>query len=211
MASSYFDWMREGDPPPGSASASLMSFEDEETGLMASISGRLSGSLEGASQFYDDFTIPTSTWIQFAVLLGLGLFFLFLSSLALPFIVVAPQKFASLFTLGSLFCMGAFVSLRGWSRFRKHALGTARKTTFCYVLSLVITLYFTMWSPSYFFALGAVILQLISLLYFLFSYIPGGQRILDSVFGYCGACCCPSLCGPRTRPKPRGALGNPFY
>eukprot|EP00392_Amoebophrya_sp_AT5.2_P004880 g4889.t1 len=186
-------------------------YEDEETGLMASISGRLTGSFDSASQFYDDFTIPTSTWIQFAVLLGLGLFFLFLSSLALPFLMVAPSKFASLFTLGSVFCLAAFISLRGWARFQQHAFGTAKKTTVMYLLSLLLTFYYTTWAPSYLFALVAIGLQLYSLLYFLFSYIPGGQRILDNVFGYCGKCCCPSLCGSKPVPKPRGALGNPFY
>ncbi|CAD7955629.1 unnamed protein product [Amoebophrya sp. A120] len=200
MASDYFGWMRE----PGSVGST---YEDEETGLMASISGRLNS----ASQFYDDFTIPTSTWIQFAVFLGLGLLFLFLSSLALPFLVVAPTKFASLFTLGSFFCLLSFISLRGWDRFRTHAFGTAKKTTVCYLVTLAATLYYTMIAPSYLFALVAIITQFISLLYFLFSYIPGGQRILDNIFGSCGRCCCPSLCGSKPAPKPRGALGNPFY
>eukprot|EP00391_Amoebophrya_sp_Ameob2_P005978 CAMPEP_0178995128 /NCGR_PEP_ID=MMETSP0795-20121207/7669_1 /TAXON_ID=88552 /ORGANISM="Amoebophrya sp., Strain Ameob2" /LENGTH=229 /DNA_ID=CAMNT_0020687429 /DNA_START=163 /DNA_END=851 /DNA_ORIENTATION=- len=149
MASDYFSWMRDSSGQPPSST-----YEDEETGLMASISGRLTGSFDSASQFYDDFTIPTSTWIQFAVLLGLGLFFLFLSSLALPFLMVAPSKFASLFTLGSVFCLAAFISLRGWARFQQHAFGTAKKTTVMYLLSLLLTFYYTTWAPSYLFAAG---------------------------------------------------------
>ena len=57
---------------------------------------------------------------QFFVLLGLGIFLLFLSSLSLPFLMLNPTKFASLFTMGSGLCISSFATLRGFKKFSEH-------------------------------------------------------------------------------------------
>lgn len=147
---------------------------------------------------YEDWTIPQNQWIAFGVLFGAGLFFLFLSSFAFPWLAVAPAKFAALFSLGSVCMLGSFAALRGPEKFLIHCTETREKQTITaiYLGSLVFTLWFSFFSSGgYLYTLVSVIVQLVALLYFLFSYIPGGKTALDWLFGSCFGCCCPSWFG----------------
>lgn len=166
--------------------------EDVEAGLMDSMTSTLKGGWESAQGMYEDYTISTTTWMQFFGLLATGCFFLFLASISLT--MFAPVKFAQLFTLGSVFILASFVVLRGYERFYNHATSsTTNKNIACtYLLSLALTFYFTICSTSWFMVIVLVSIQIISLIYFLFSYIPGGKQFLDYIFGGCIRACCPS-------------------
>ena len=126
-------------------------------------------------------------------------FILFKLQFNLSFVLLrfrfAPTKFALLFTLGSLFTLSSFMILRGPERFIRHFTEDRNRKTIIisYAVSLVGTLYFSLIEKSYFFSLVAVIVQFVSLTYFLFSYIPGGKQFLNYVFGTIGNCCCPKM------------------
>ena len=167
------------------------------------------GFMTSMTNLYEDWTIPQQSWMMFGVLFFFGMFFLFLSSFAFPWLAVAPTKFASLFSLGSVFILASFAALRGTQKFWSHCTETKEKQTITitYFSSLTATLYFSYLSPSYLFCLIAVIIQLIALLYFLFSYIPGGKSILDFVFGSCIGCCCPSWAGGKAAGGTGRAMG----
>eukprot|EP00452_MALV-II_sp_L67-6_P000307 gene307-163_t len=198
----YFDWL----PSAVAGYSEIPEAEaDEETGLMGSLTAGVGKQFSQAQSLYDDFSISTQTWMYFFALLAIGVFFIFCSSFALPFIIFSPHKFASLFTLGSLFVLSSFVVLRGPDRFQRHMFETKQKKwiSLSYLGSLATTLYFTYIWPHYIFILASVLVQCVALLYFLFSYIPGGTSVLNTVFGLC----CPSLFAEAPAVRRGGMLG----
>mmetsp|Transcript_41072 Transcript_41072/g.89749 ORF Transcript_41072/g.89749 Transcript_41072/m.89749 type:complete len:146 (-) Transcript_41072:83-520(-) len=97
----------------------------------------------------------------------------------LPMIVFAPQKFALLFTLGSLCFMASFSILRGHIAFFRHLISRSRilfSTT--YVLSMLGTLWASLVYRSYVLTVVFSSVQVTALVWFLVSYIPGGRRAL---------------------------------
>eukprot|EP00812_Abedinium_dasypus_P011231 NODE_4801_length_640_cov_94.241026.p2 GENE.NODE_4801_length_640_cov_94.241026~~NODE_4801_length_640_cov_94.241026.p2 ORF type:complete len:160 (+),score=66.36 NODE_4801_length_640_cov_94.241026:56-481(+) len=110
-----------------------------------------------------------------------GLFLVMLSVNFLPLLLIAPQKFALLFTLGSMTMLSSFAVLTG-----PYALSAQlmqrEKLPFsgAYCTSLVGTLWATLFMRS--FALTAIFafVQAIALAYFLMSYVPGGTTCLNA-------------------------------
>merc|ERR1712118_204584 len=94
---------------------------------MTTFTGGVGKQWERAQSLYEDMTISNQTWMYFAILFGLGVFFLFCASMALPFLVFAPSKFASSFTLGSVFILSSFIVLGGWKKFYEHMTETKEK------------------------------------------------------------------------------------
>merc|ERR1719498_2047148 len=112
----------------------------------------------------------------------------------LPIIVLAPQKFALLYTLGSLCIMASFSILRGHSAFIKYLLSRSRalfSTT--YVASMLGTLWASLVYRSQLLTVLFAVVQVVSLSWFPVSYIPGGRRILSLFTGMgfriCKTCC----------------------
>merc|ERR1711865_1272149 len=98
----------------------------------------------------------------------------------LPMIVIAQQKFALLYTLGSLFVMSSFSILRGHGAFIRHLLTRSRalfSTT--YVVSMLGTLWASLVYRSQLLTMLFATVQVVSLSWFLVSYIPGGRRVLS--------------------------------
>ncbi|CAL8110493.1 unnamed protein product [Orchesella dallaii] len=113
--------------------------------------------------------------IAFFVLLGMGLLFFTLSSLYIPVLLFAARKFSIFFTLGSVFTFASFSMLWGFTSFVKHLMTPERVPfTVMYFGSLFATLYFAVGLKSTIFTIVGIILQVISLISFLVSYLPGG-------------------------------------
>lgn len=136
---------------------------------------------------------PPSEWtcglsyaqrFQAFLLLGCGSITLYFASffIFLPLILITPSKFATSFTFGSLFWLGAFAILRGP---RSTLLSLLQKDklpfTIAYFASIVLSLYSTMIVQSYFLVLLAVIIQLIAALWYSSSYIPGGTVAFNAL------------------------------
>jgi hypothetical protein len=101
-------------------------------------------------------------------------------------ITVRPQKFALSFTCGSLTFMGSFGIMKGP---KEHLLSMIQPdrmlfTTF-YVGSMFLTLYLTFSHggvKGYFLVIASSIVQLLALLWYLISFLPGGTAGLSYVF-----------------------------
>ena len=141
-----------------------------------------------------DSVLPTLSYRQrlfgFMTSLALGLFCFSWSTVYLPVIVIKARKFALLFSMGSAFVMGAFALLWGpWSHLQ-HLFSKDRITfTTTYFGSLALTLYFAMGlqsTPLTTIAAGA---QIMALVWFVVSYLPGGQTGLKYMSRLCGRIC----------------------
>ncbi|CAB9520189.1 SFT2 domain containing [Seminavis robusta] len=120
-----------------------------------------------------------------ALLLLSALFFALAFSVGMPMITVRPQKFAISFTFGSLLFMGSFGILKGpWEHLKGMCAGDRMYFTTIYVGSMIATLHFTfnMGGPKgYVIVMAASGCQLLALVYYLVSFLPGGatgMRIL---------------------------------
>lgn len=153
----------------------------------------LAPSAEGGS----DSPTATAEWtcglsyaqrFQAFLLLGLGSLILYGAAVFvfLPMVILAPSKFASSFTFGSILWMAAFAMLRGP---KTMALSLANKEklpfTTSYIGSLLLTLYATMISQSYFLILLAVIIQMTAMVWYSASHIPGGTAAAGALGRLC--------------------------
>uniref|UniRef100_A0A0G4I5H9 Vesicle transport protein n=1 Tax=Chromera velia CCMP2878 TaxID=1169474 RepID=A0A0G4I5H9_9ALVE len=140
----------------------------------------------GASGAVEEASMTQTRLIMFAVGAAVGSLFMFLAFMFLPMLVIAPSKFALLFTSGSLCFMVSIASLKGHRAFLSHMISRERLPfSTCYVLSLGLTLWSTLYARSYLLTLLFSLLQLISLAYFMMSYLPGGTRTLNFLGGMC--------------------------
>lgn len=121
--------------------------------------------------------------VQFGGVFFLGLTFIMLSFNFLPVMLLAPQQFALLFTIGSVTMMSSFVVLKGVRGLASELLRRERLPFSCaYVIGLFGTLYSTMVLRSYILTTIFSLLQAVALLYFMASYLPGGRTALNMCF-----------------------------
>lgn len=106
--------------------------------------------------------------------------------MGIPMIALHPQKFAISFTCGSLTFMGSFGILKGPMEHLNSMCASDRMVfTTIYVGSMLLTLYFTFTKggvQGYVLVLSASAVQLVALLWYLVSFLPGGTMGLSLVF-----------------------------
>lgn len=187
-------------------SASFWKARDAEEGKsligdpVSAMSNFASGAMGGARNTFSTaqemITNPISkeTWILFFALLLGGGFLMTLALAFLPMIMFAPQKFSMLFTLGSLCWIAAFAVLKGPFAFVSHLMARERiPFSLAYLCSIAGTMWAAEAKQSYILTIAFVGIQIVSLLYFLVSYIPGGSSsltmALKMVGGMCKSCC----------------------
>lgn len=159
--------------------------KDKATSAAAGAKGALSQagqSLSGLTAL----TMSPSKLAQFAGVFLLGMFLISTSFSFLPVFIIAPQKFALLFAFGSMTMLGSLTILKGPQAFFTAIIQRPQLPfTVAYAIGLVGTLVSTILLKS--FVLTAIfgVLQALALLYFMASFVPGGQRILN----FCGKCC----------------------
>jgi len=118
--------------------------------------------------------------IGFTLCLCLGSICFTIAGFTLPFIAFRARKFATLFTLGSVFCMASFSLLWGPWAHLKHVFSRERLPfTSVYLGSLGATLYCSLHLHSTVLTIVCSVCQLLALVWFIVSYIPGGQRGLQ--------------------------------
>lgn len=151
---------------------------------MAAMTGRAKGLVRSASTTISENAISRQRWMSFftTALLGAGL--VGLAFVFLPTIVFAPQKFALLFTLGSLCFLSSFSILRGHAAFVRHLLSRSRALfSATYATSMAGTLWASLVYRSYLLTVLFSAVQVFALAWFLVSYIPGGRRALGLATG----------------------------
>ncbi|CAF0725363.1 unnamed protein product [Adineta steineri] len=115
--------------------------------------------------------------LGFMICLALGVFCMSFATLFIPVIVLKARKFALLFSFGSVFFLSSFSMLWGPTNHFKHLTNTDRLPfTIVYILTLVGTIYYSVWVKSYFFTIIFALLQFGALVWYVVSYIPGGTR-----------------------------------
>eukprot|EP00826_Nyctotherus_ovalis_P023482 TRINITY_DN1803_c0_g1_i10.p1 TRINITY_DN1803_c0_g1~~TRINITY_DN1803_c0_g1_i10.p1 ORF type:complete len:172 (+),score=45.59 TRINITY_DN1803_c0_g1_i10:157-672(+) len=128
--------------PPSAASAGFAQ------GLFNAVKNKFVGAKEtvaaSASNVYQrDYKL-------FGITFAFGVAFIIVSFFFLPFIVVAPYKFSAFFTLGSVCILVSFAFLQDpWNYLRAQFAGTRLVFTVCYLLSLLLSLYASVFAKNY--------------------------------------------------------------
>jgi len=119
---------------------------------------------------------------QFFGIFFVGLLFIVMSLNFLPILILAPQKFALLFTIGSITMLSSFVVLGGARAFGSQLMQRDKLPfSIAYGVSLVGTLWATIIARSYIFTGIFAAVQAISLLYYLATFFPGGRSALNMI------------------------------
>ncbi|XP_012275495.1 protein transport protein sft2 [Orussus abietinus] len=127
---------------------------------------------------------PSLTRVQrltaFAICFFMGILCFCLSAIYIPVLLLKARKFALLYTLGSLFFLMSFCFLWGPISYLKSLFTAERRCfTISYFVTLLSTLYFALHLQSTPLTVLSAVLQLIAMLSFLVSRIPGGMMGLS--------------------------------
>lgn len=122
---------------------------------------------------------PSMTRMQrlmaFAFCFFMGLLCFGLSAMYVPLLIQKARKFALLYSLGSLFFLLSFCFLWGPLSYLKSLFTAERRCfTVSYFATLIGTLYFALHLQSTPLTVLCAVLQLIAMLSFLVSRMPGG-------------------------------------
>lgn len=131
--------------------------------------------------------LPSLRQMFCALLLLSTLFFTLALTVGISLIYARPQKFAICFTCGSLTFMSSFAVLRGPMDHIRGMLAPDRLLfTSIYVGSMAATLHFTFRKGGvrgYIYVLSCSALQIVALLWYLISFVPGGSAGLQVLVG----------------------------
>lgn len=109
----------------------------------------------------------------FALCLGSGMLCLLLASVQLFAIVLAPHKFALMYTLANVLLLGSSVFLVGPVQQMKHMCAEHRApASIAYLVSLLLTLYLALSHPSILLMLPMMAVQVIAFGWYIGTYIP---------------------------------------
>jgi hypothetical protein len=168
-----------------------LSFAEEGTrsvsGYLAGVLTTVSSTVTGASSSLSN--IPNTTqWTYFAALFGTGILFLILAfTIFLPMLILSPSKFALTFSVGSGLILASLGALKGWQQMFGHMASRERLPfTGAYIGSLLGTLYSSLMMHSYLLSILFCIAQVITLVYYVASYFPGGAQGAQMMFGTMG-------------------------
>ena len=131
-----------------------------KTEMISSITNKTKNIFQGAQDQYTD-TANLAKNLPYIILLCIvGFLLIMLSTLYLPLLVLFPQKFSSLFAMGSMCILIAISLIKGPKNFL-NSLMTSQKIKYSawYALSLTGTLYFSIFAKSYIFAMAFAISQ----------------------------------------------------
>ncbi len=138
----------------------------ENTGYFNSFKNTISKTIE-VEQSYKTFFIVLSV--------GVGL--IIFSLLFLPIVWIAPKKFVSLFSLGSLTTLISFIFLQGTKAYFDMLFSKSRALfSVLFISSIFLGVYFAFNDTYYLISLICAIVQFITLIVFALSFIPGGSH-----------------------------------
>ncbi|GAA5804977.1 Got1/Sft2-like family-domain-containing protein [Helicostylum pulchrum] len=174
---------------PTTPNSTLQSFRETASNAFSNVSSSVQGyiPLGGNTEEEED------PWYQlsrvervmaFALCLALGVGCFALSFFFLP---IFPGKFAATFTLGSILILVSVALLRGPLSHLQHMMTKERiPFTVSYVGSMGMTLYAAIGLRQTILTILFAIIQIIALLWYVGSYIPGGISTLRYGTSYIG-------------------------
>ena len=117
----------------------------------------------------------------FISLLGIGCFLICLSLLMLPLIITSPAKFSMCFGLGSVLVLISFLFYHGTKNYIMKLFDKKRFIiTILFICSIILGLIFSL-GKHYFISLLCSLFQLISLVLFVLTFIPGGKKGINCI------------------------------
>ena len=88
------------------------------------------------------------------------------------------RKFSVLFTVSTLLFIGAISLLIGCKRIMSSCSDRKRMvSSICLVSGIMITLVFGLFKRVFILAIAGFVMEIVSYLYFVLSFIPGGERV----------------------------------
>ena len=117
----------------------------------------------------------------FSVLVCIGSCLICLSFFLLPLIITSPRKFSFCFAVGSIFILISFLFLVGTRNYVTKLLDNKRIfISISFILSIFIGIGFSL-GNHYFISLICSFVQLLSMIMFILTFIPGGRAGIDCI------------------------------
>ncbi|RGB25819.1 Got1/Sft2-like family-domain-containing protein [Rhizophagus diaphanus] len=119
-------------------------------------------------------------FVGFGVCMAAGVLCFLIAFLTLPLLALKPRKFAVTYTMGSVLVLMSFALLHGPIAHLKHIFSRERiPFTVAYLGSMIGTLYSAIGLRSTLLTLLFSIIQVIALIWYTISYLPGGVGTLQ--------------------------------
>jgi hypothetical protein len=152
-----------------SAGKNTQTDEDIEAGDSSSLLGQIKTNIK------ESIEVKTS-YKWFLIIASIGFLFVFLSLLFLPFVAINPQKFLTLFSIGSILILSSFIFIYGTTEYFRMLFTNERFVfTSVYIVSILLGLYSAYVKNLYILSFICVLIQIITLVIFTLSFIPGGK------------------------------------
>lgn len=117
----------------------------------------------------------------FLTLLGLGSILLCFSLFLIPFIITSPSKFSMCFAFGCSLVLISFLFLHGTKNYVLKLFDKKRFTiTLLFICSILVGIIFS-FGKHYFISLFCSLFQLVSLVLFILTFIPGGKKGINYI------------------------------
>jgi hypothetical protein len=115
--------------------------------------------------------------------LGTGVVFILLAVAVLPYILALPKAFAVFYTLGNAFLLASVCFIVGPVQQIKNMFSSGRAiSSAIYLFSMVMTLIAALIFQSVVLVFILLIAQLLSLTWYILSYVPFAQRLISMMF-----------------------------
>lgn len=136
--------------------------------------------------WFENLGLSTSQrYMAFGLLILGALLLFFLSFVHMPLLIVRPGKFIIPFCLANFFIFCSFGFIYGFYSYIKHLFSSNRwPFTAAFLGTTMLTLYVAMVMRMYALTFPAVVLQLISTIAYVISYIPGGAGNVKSLVSF---------------------------
>lgn len=139
--------------------------------------------LESLTSSVDDYTTMSKTTriYGFGISAGLGLVFLLIAIGFLPSILIASRAFAFFYTIGNICLVISTFFVVGPMKQLSLMIEKDRIIpSICFVSSLLLTMFSAIVLKSALLVILLIVVQVVSLGYYILSYIPFGQQIASS-------------------------------
>jgi hypothetical protein len=182
-SSSFKDWLEQ----QKAAEAAELNGEEENVGLLTQFSSiqesftnqlqELSGSLPEAGPLSSSFRGRITNAIY--LFLASGAFAVLAIVIGLPTLIIRPTKFVLCMTISTILAASSVIVMQKPQVFLTNLLNGGAATVVPVVLlcaSMIFTLYVTIFIHKYLLIIFAGAVQMIVMLYYLASFIPGGTQ-----------------------------------
>lgn len=141
---------------------------DMDTTQSQTCRDKIKNKIEQSIQVEKSYTI-------FLVTLSIGLALLCMSLFFIPLIIFSPYKFGLCFAMGSLLVLASFLFFYGTKSYLSIICSDKRfYFTILFISSIILGIYFSI-TNSFLLSLLCAIFQLITLVVYTLSFVPGGQ------------------------------------